>query len=191
MQTKNFFDDTGPPAQKKILYTMEERICPTQTAFLPGRNIMEGSCLIEGHIEGSGIHLSVGGRLSLGIHVIFLRNTPKKYRLAKGNVATNLKEKILSFFSHMGDLFWEDKQWNSLVALRNWNGPKNCVFCYYNESIQHLSSLFMGGSFVIGSICERKQILAPRSMAYLLGHLQHEPLACYSKHKTHLRYNII
>ncbi|KAL5661716.1 hypothetical protein ACJX0J_028841, partial [Zea mays] len=124
---------------------------PTQTAFLPGRNIMEGSCLIEGHIEGT---FSVSGISLLTRFFLVSRYTcylslkyPKKYRLAKGNVATDLKEKILSFFSHMGGLFWEDKQWNSLVALildvdnlakRNWNGPKNCVFCYYNESIQHL-----------------------------------------------------
>ncbi|KAL5656886.1 hypothetical protein ACJX0J_030049, partial [Zea mays] len=125
--------------------TEEDIVSPTQTAFLPGRNIMEGSCLIEGHIEGT---FSVSGISLLTRFFLVSRYTcylslkyPKKYRLAKGNVATDLKEKILSFFSHMGGLFWEDKQWNSLVALildRNWNGPKNCVFCYYNESIQHL-----------------------------------------------------
>ncbi|KAL5656394.1 hypothetical protein ACJX0J_035713 [Zea mays] len=71
------------------------------------------SCLIEGHIEGC------------------YRENRKE---TEGNVATNLKEKILSAFS----LTWAAVELTNNLAKRNWNGPKNCVFCYYIESIQHL-----------------------------------------------------
>jgi hypothetical protein len=44
-----------------------------------------------------------------------------------------LKIKIFAWYLRRGVTLTRDN-----LAKRNWNGPKNCVFCYYNESIQHL-----------------------------------------------------